>query len=264
VVVAIGSAADAETAREILDRRKRLDETQRRWTDREQTITLHIYTERGRKPDQELILFERKVADGEEQSILFFERPATVRGMGLLSHSHAEGPADRMVYMPALDRVRLIRGEERHGSFLGTDLTYDDVDLLQDMPSWTEDDAAAKLVGDADVDGVATHVIELRPKRAVGYGRITVWLGKDDLISRRTHFFEAADDPADHPVKEILQSKVDMVGAIPVPHRVEIRQPKLDSRTVMEVGRVRFDQGLEQDLFTQRALEHGAPPDGRH
>jgi hypothetical protein len=263
-MVAIVSTAVAETARDILDRRRRLDETQHRWTDREQAITLHVRTRYGRKPVRELTVYERKRPDGGEQTILFFERPAAARGMGFLSFSRADGPADQRLYMPALGRVRSIRGDERNDSFLGTDLTYNDVDLLQDMPAWTEDEAATTLAGEADMDGVATHVIDLRPRRAdVGYGRIRIWLGKDDLISRRTHFFRSADDPLDAPATEILQSQVKRIGTIPVPHRVEVRRPANRSGTIMEVRRVRFDQGLGEDLFTQRALERGERPDER-
>jgi len=258
VVVALAGTAGAETAREILDRRKLLDETERHWDDREQAITLRLYGSRGGERTRELVVYERQLDGDEQQSILFFERPAEVRGTGFLSFSHAEGPADQWLFLPALKRVRQITAQTRQESFVGTDLSYHDLDLLQDMPSWTEDDAASSLLGEADVEGVATHLIELRPKRDdVGYGRIRLWLGKDDLVSRRTHFFEGVDDPADEPAKEILQSDVKMVGKIPVPHRLEVRRPQRGSRTVMEVERVRFDQGLEEDLFSQRALERG-------
>jgi len=251
-------AAEAQSAREILDRRKLLDETERHWDDREQAITLHLFGSRGGERTRELVVYERQLEGDERQSILFFERPAEVRGTGFLAFSHPKVPADQWLFLPALKRVRRITAETRKESFVGTDLSYHDLDLLQDMPSWTEDDAASKLLGEADVDGAATHVIELRPKDAdVDYGRIQLWLGKDDLISRRTYFFEGADDPADDPVKQVLQSDIKLVGPIPVPHRVEVLRPRRGSRTVMDVERVRFDQGLEEDLFTQRALERG-------
>jgi hypothetical protein len=258
LVVLFATTAAADSAREILDRRKLLDETERHWDDREQEITLELFGSRGGERTRELVVYERQLPEDERQSILFFESPAEVRGTGFLSFSHATGPADQWLFLPALKRVRQIAAQTRKESFVGTDLSYHDLDLLQDMPSWTEDDAASKLLGEADVEGVATYVIELRPKRDdVEYGRIQVWLGKDDLVSRRTHFFDGADDPADEPVKEIVQSDVKLVGKIPVPHHVEVRRPQRGSRTVMKVARVRFDQDLEEDLFTKRALERG-------
>jgi hypothetical protein len=258
VLALVAAAAGADPAREILDRRKLLDETERHWDDREQAITLHLYGSQGGERTRELVVYERRLEGDERQSILFFERPAEVRGTGFLSFSHPSGPADQWLFLPALKRVRQITAQTRKESFVGTDLSYHDLDLLQDMPSWTEADAASKSLGDADVDGVATHVIELRPKLGdVDYGRIQLWLGKDDLISRRTHFFDGADDPADSPIKEIVQSEIKLVGKIPVPHQVEVVRPQRGSRTVMKVTRIRFDQGLEEDLFTQRTLERG-------
>jgi len=252
--VVSATTVGAETAREILDRRKHLEETERHWDDREQRLVLEIHGSRGGERRRELVVYERRLDDDERQSILFFEAPAEVRGTGFLSFSHPDRAADQWLYLPALKRIRQITAQTRKESFVGTDLSYHDLDILQDIGEWTEEDAASSLLGEEKVGGVATYAIELRPKRAdVDYERIQLWLGRDDLVSRRTRFFDDQDDP----VKEIDQSDIRMVGAIPVPHRVEVARPRRGSHTVMTIERVRFDQELEADLFTQRALEMG-------
>jgi hypothetical protein len=47
------------------------------------------------------------------------------------------------------------------------------------------------------------------------------------------------------------------VGAIPVAHRIEVETPANGTRTRIEVTEAQFNQKLEEDLFTQRALERG-------
>lgn len=244
----------ANPAREILDRRKALDDGPRRWTDREQHVTLTIVASRGGERRRELVVYERRLPDDERQTILFFESPAEVRGTGFLSISRPGKPAAQWLYLPALNRVRQITAQTRTQSFVGTDLSYQDLDIMQEMPSWTEDDAASELVRDETIDGVATHVIALSPRRDdIGYDRLVLWLGVDDLVMRRLELFDEGADP----VKRITQKNITLEGAIPVAHRVEVEQPKRGSHTVMEVGAVAFDQDLEDDLFTQRALERG-------
>lgn len=244
----------AETAREILDRRRHLDDTTRQWTDREQRIALTISGRRGSERHRRLVVYERRLPEDERQTILFFDEPAEVRGTGLLSFSHPGRAAEQWLYLPALNRVRQISADTRSQSFVGTDLSYQDLDLIQEIPSWTEADARSSLLREDLLADVSTYVIALTPKRDdVAYERIVLWLGIDDLVGRRIEFFDTGADP----VKTISQGRIEAVGVIPVPHRIEVERPRRGSRTVLVVESVRFDAGLEEDLFTTRALERG-------
>lgn len=241
-------------AREVLDRRKALDDGPRRWQDREQRVTLTITASRGGERRRELVAYERRLDGDERQTIIFFEEPAEVRGTGFLSLSHPGKAAEQWLYLPALSRVRQITAQTRTQSFVGTDLSYEDLDIMQEMPSWTEEDAASELLREEVVDEIETHVIALSPKRDdIGYERIMLWLGIDDLVMRRLELFDEGADP----VKRIAQKEIRLVGKIPVAHRLEIERPQRGSHTVMEVRAVSFDQDLEDDLFSQRALERG-------
>lgn len=247
-------AVPASPSREILDRRKALDDGERRWEDREQHVRLTITGSRGGERKRELVVYERRVSDDERHTILFFQEPAEVRGTGFLSLSRSGAPAQQWLYLPALSRVRKITSQSRSESFVGTDLSYQDLDIIQEMPSWTEEDAASELLREETVADVPTHVIAFSPRRGdIDYDRIVLWLGADDLVMRRLEFFEDGADP----VKRIEQLDIRDVGKIPVAHRLEVERPQRGSRTVMEVDSVVFDQDLEEDLFTERALERG-------
>src|SRR6185295_14573913 len=116
-------------------------------------------------------------------TILFFLTPAEVKGTAFLAFTHKGRSADQWLYLPALKRVRQITASSRGESFVGTDLSYHDLDLVQEMPSWTEADARSSLRGEEAIDGTPTHAIELVPQREdIGYKRVVVWLGKDDLV----------------------------------------------------------------------------------
>jgi hypothetical protein len=198
-----------------------------------------------------------------------------VKGTAFLAITHADRPADQWLYLPEGRRARRIGGEVRKQGFVGTDFTYHDLDLLAEMPSWTEADATSNLRGEATLDGVPCHVIELTPQREdIGYQRIVVWLGKDDLIARQIELYETAPssgwfglggDGADAPpTRRIRQSDVRPVGRIPVPFHAEIETPSAGSKTIVTFTHVAFDQRLPDDLFSQPAMEWGrfvpAPP----
>jgi len=251
-----GVVARAESARPLLDRCRNLDDTTRHWKDREQHVRLRLEKKGGAAQQRALTIYERRLDGDEDQSLLFFESPAVIKGVGFLSFSHPGRPDEQWLYLPALKRARQIATSKsaRSESFVGTDLSFHDLDVLQDMTSWSEADAPSSLLGEEAVGGIPTYRIELKPARSdVYYARMLVWLGKDDLVMRRTEFF--GDGP--EPTKRIEQSDIRDVGAIPVAYHLEAATLARGSRTVMEVDEVRFNQGLTDDLFSQRALARG-------
>jgi outer membrane lipoprotein-sorting protein len=256
LVTAVGAVASTETARGILDRRKDLDDTTRHWDNREQHVTLAVQKKGGAAQRLRLTLYERRLPDREERAVLFFEEPASQKGVAFLSFSHPGRADEQWIYLPALKRVRQIGFSKsaRKDSFVGTDLSYHDLDVLQDMTSWSEAEAPATLLGEETIDGVATYRIELEPTRDdVYYTRILLWLGKDDLVARRAEFFDGGREP----VKRIVQSDVRTVDRIPLAHHLDVETVGAGSHTSMDIDGVRFNQQLEADLFTQRSLERG-------
>jgi Outer membrane lipoprotein-sorting protein len=259
-VVLAGVAASilgaGESARQILDRRKSLDDTTRRWTDRREHLKMTIRDGRGGERQRELTLYERRLADGERQTIVFFETPAEVKGTAFLAYTHRGQPAEQWLYLPELKRTRQIAPRSRTESFVGTDLSYQDLDIIQEMASWSEDDAHSTLRGEETIDGVPTHVIELVPQRPdIQYKKIVLWLGRDDLMPRRLEFYGDASDP----VKRVQQGDLHDVGAIPVARHVEVQTPAKGSTTTIESSDAAYDQHLDEQLFTTEALERGKP-----
>jgi outer membrane lipoprotein-sorting protein len=255
LVLAVAAVADAaETARQILDRRKALDDTTRKWTDRQERLAMTIRDGRGGERQRTLKLYERRQPGDARQTIVFFESPAEVKGVGFLSSTQSGKAAEQWLYLPELNRVRQITPRSRSESFVGTDLSYQDLDIIQEMSAWSESDARSSLRGEETVDGVPTVVIELQPQREdIGYRKIVVWFGRDDLMPRRLEFFGDGDQP----VKRITQRDLHDVGAIPVAGSIEVETPAKGSKTTIASSDAAFDTGLEADLFTQRALERG-------
>src|SRR4029453_6199543 len=104
-----------------------------------------------------------------------------------------------------------------------------------------------------------SHVSEARARSALRdpFDRLIAGtaaaLGKNDLVPRQLEFYEDAAEPK----KRLQQSEVRAVGAIPVAHDVEVKTVAAGTRTDIDISDVQFNQKLNPDLFTQRALERG-------
>lgn len=246
--------ARAETAREILDRAHQLDRTTRHWTDRSQRLTLIIVGAGGDERRRQLTVMTKRYPDDEEKALSTFVEPAEVKGTAFLQWSHKNAPDEQWLYVHDVRRTRRITSDLSNESFMGTDFSYQDLGILSEVQSWTEDEAPSTLVGEEAVDERPCYVIALRPKKDdVVYGRLQVWLDRETLVPRRMDFFDK-DDAA---IKSLRFEGIENIGAFPTPRALEMRQLKTGSRTRIEASDVKYDTGLSDDIFTQRYLERG-------
>ena len=252
---ATGTRAEEPTAREILDKAKQLDDTTRKWSERQQTMTITIRGQGGGDRERVLQILDKRSPDGENKTISFFLSPAEVKGSGFLQLAHTDRDDDQWLYLPEVKRARRITSNLRDQSFMGTDFSYRDLEILGEIRNWTEKEASSKLIGQEDVDGKPCHVIELKPLQEGGYGKIVVWMDKDLLVSRKMEFH---DKDAKH-VKTLLQGDIRDVGAIPTAHHMEMKNVEKGSSSEVKLTEVKYDSGLPDELFTERQLKHGPP-----
>lgn len=246
----------AETARQILDRRKALEDGVQHWNDRHQRMHMTIHDKQGGERVRELEIWEKKYPGDQTKSLAVFHTPAEVKGTAFLAFTYKGKRADQWLYLPELKRVRQITAGARKEKFVGTDLTYHDLDLIAELASWTEADAKSSLRAPETIDGTPCLVVELAPQQEdVLYKKIVLWLGQEDLFPRKLEFFDEGDAPR----RRILQSDVQMHGTVPSAGKIKAETPPAETYTDIVVSDVQFNQGLSDDVFTQRQLELGAP-----
>lgn len=255
LAVAAG-AAEEGAARTLLDAVKRLNQTTRKWTDRVQQMHLTIVDRRGGEARRELEVLTKRYGDDASRSIMFLRAPAPVRGIGFLQWIAPQEPDRQWLYLPALKRTRQISGGARTDSFVGTDFSYEDLSIMADVLDWGEESAHAALTGSDTIDGHVCDIIELTttPAADVSYGKLRLWLGRDDQVVRKYEFADAEGQVA----KTLLLSDIRTTGGIPAAYRLEMRNTRNGSHTLVELTELQYNTGLDDEVFTQRRLEKGA------
>ncbi len=254
--ILVAPAAGDDGARALLDAVKVLNQTTRKWTDRTQRMRLTVVTRRSDEYRRELEVLTKRFGADASRSIMFFHAPPQVHGIGFLQWIAPQEPDRQWLYLPALKRTRQISGGARTESFVGTDFSYEDLSIMADVLDWGDDKARAALAGVETIDGHASDIIELTPTAAaeVSYGTIRLWLGREDQVVLKYEFADAEGQL----VKTLLLSDIRAVAGLPAAHRLEMRHERAGSHTVVELTELKYNTGLEDEVFTQRRLEKGA------
>ncbi|NCC26048.1 MAG: outer membrane lipoprotein-sorting protein [Deltaproteobacteria bacterium] len=216
--------------------------------DRTSTLTMTLINKRGSQRVRQVDSWSKDYGP-DRKSAMVFREPADVRGTAYLSWDYEEVDKDddKWLYMPAMKKVRRISGSSRNEYFMGTDFTYDDMGKR----------AVAKdthvLLGEENVRGHDCWKIESVPVDPEDlYTRRVLWISKTALLVLKAEYHDKDGLAKNYNALEfqeqdgfwtLLLSEMDNVSR--------------EHKTVMRIESMRYDSGLEDDLFQVSTIERG-------
>jgi hypothetical protein len=245
---------DEDPARTILAHAKQVNDA-RQHDEATQKSSMRIVSAGGRESTREIRTFTKRYGGDEKKTVAFFLGPTQVKDVAFLQYSHADHDAEQWLYLPAIKRVRRIATSIRDESFQGSDFSYRDLDIVQNILDWRENKATATFVRDEQHEGVACAVLDLVPHEPEGdYRRLRVWLDRSEQVMRRLEFFGDQDTTT---LKVLELREYTPIMNVPVAQALEMHDARTDSTTFVRVSEVRYDLHLPDSFFTERTLEQG-------
>lgn len=196
--------------------------------------------------------YTSKTKGGGDKTMIVFQKPASVAGTRFLTVENEGKADDRWIFLPSLGKVRRIAASEGSGSFMGTDLSYDDVSSADR----DADEDTHALLREEALEGKACWVIESRPKDSgYQYGKMVSWIEKDSSIAKKIEMYDRKGQ-----LVKVLET-----GAVEnVQGRLTAKQTKMSSvqektSTTISVEIIKYDDKIPDSVFTTRFLETGRP-----
>lgn len=240
---------------------------------------LKIYTDNDRVPDyNSSVLIIENISpngavermevnqygggDNDLKNVVFdFKAPSKVKNTRILQAQKVGKQDDRWIYLPALKNVRRIPMSERYKSFVGTEMTYNDMTLRE-----PEEDKNEMLNSSVDVTVNGTKYncwkIKSTPikKSEVEYSYRISWFHKDTYIPVRIEFYDKKD--LSKMIKLYEVEKLEMVKGI-TGIEYPLRRQNLTTnlvtgrKTRITVSKFEFDKKISNSYFTESWLRAG-------
>jgi len=194
-------------------------------------------------------------ADGvADKMVLFTVFPPDAKGTGFMRWGYAAGQqkmADQWLYLPHLRKVRRVSVRDPGDSFLGSDLSYGDIEDR----AISDDDY--KLLQTDVKNGAELYQVEIKSKEEGGlYSKKISWYLRraewDGCVRVRTDYYDKQDNLLKK--QELTWQKVSDAW---VWDRVVVENVQTNHRSIFTVRDVEVNVGVPESIFTERALKKG-------
>lgn len=219
-------------------------------------MTMRLIDRQGRTRERSLLLTSLKGSGGNGDRVLIrFLAPNDIKGTGFLVWEHPKTEDERFLYLPALGRVRRIAGNEKQESFVGSDLSYEDIGG-RELDDYTY---AFERRDDVwrDADGQSHRVWRLESRlidKQATYPRTVSLVRKDNFVVVAADIYNRRNERE----KRYDVRRLERVDGVWTAMAVVMVNELQRTRTELTVTQARYNIGLSDNDFTRRVLEQGS------
>ncbi|MBT3254513.1 MAG: outer membrane lipoprotein-sorting protein [Candidatus Marinimicrobia bacterium] len=185
-------------------------------------------------------------ADDNRKQIIWFLAPADDKGVAFLKIEHEQKDDEMRLWLPAFKKVRRISSKKKADSFMGSDLSY------EDMTSRELEEYTYEILGEKVVEGIDCHILESTPKAGVTrtYKRFVTYVSKADLVSILDEAFDTRDKLLKRRVMKYRKDK-----GYDLPTEIYVENVQKGSNTRLVFSSQEIDTGVKADLFQEKNLK---------
>ncbi len=185
------------------------------------------------------------VRKGDDKMIIWFLAPADDRGVAFLKLEHPGEDDEMRMWLPSFGKMRRIASSKKGESFMGSDLSY------EDMTSRAIDEYTYEVLGEEQVDGVDVWLLTSTPKPELksSYGYHKAWVRKSDAVVLKEESYNRSGQL--QKTRDIEFAEMD--GYI-IFTRMFVKDVIKNHSTELTFENIVLDTGVDDGLFHERNL----------
>jgi len=210
-------------------------------------LRMVLRNRQGLTSEREIRIRTLEVAGEGTRSLCIFDTPADVKGTILLTHTHKQADDDQWLLLPALNRIRRIAAQNKSGSFMGSEFSYEDIatqELEKHTHRWLRDEA---------YDGNDCYVIERVPvdRANSGYWRQLAWLDKEHYRTWKVDYYDRKNELLKTLTFKGYEKHLDRFWR---PRQMEMVNHQTGKSTILVWSNLSFGTGLKEIDFDRHSL----------
>ena len=187
-----------------------------------------------------------KSMDGNKKQIIWFLEPKDDKGVAFLKIEHDDKDDEMRMWLPAFKKVRRISSKKKGDSFMGSDLSY------EDMSNRNMSENEYVRLDDDTVNEIECYVLEITPKKEARstYSKHISWIAKDGLYGVQEKSFDKRGELKKR--KEFTFQKMKIYYVI---ERIFVLDVQKQHSTEVTFSNILVDSDIDEKLFQEKNLK---------
>ena len=186
------------------------------------------------------------IKDNGIKQIIWFLSPADDKGVSFLKIEYDDRDDEMRMWLPAFKKIRRISAKKRSDSFMGSDMSY------EDMSSRQLDEFIFTLIGQEVYDSISCYLLKSIPEGNIRteYSQHITWVDSTLLIPLKEESYDKSG--------QLLKEKYFSYTIIKEYHiltKVHVTNIQKNHSTTLNFDNIELDTGVEDDLFHERYLK---------
>ena len=187
-----------------------------------------------------------KSSNNGSKQILWFLAPLDDKGVAFLKIEHDNKSDEMRMWLPAFKKVRRISSSKKGDSFMGSDLSY------EDMTSRSLEENIYKRLEDETLDGKDCFVLEVLPNEDIKstYSKHITWIDKESMIAVQEESYDLGGG-----LRKKKKFFFESISNYHVINKIFVEDVQKSHTTTLTMEDIRVDSGLDHSLFQEKNLK---------
>ena len=204
-------------------------------------ITLEI-----KKKKRKVLSFRSIMKDNGEKQIMWFTAPPTDKGISFLKTERHNNTTDMRMWLPAFKKIRRISSKKKGDSFMGSDLSYEDL-YTRKITDYT-----FKLLKEQILKDENCYILESIPIKNLksDYSKHITWISKSKLIPLKEESFD----------KKGVLNKEKQFSYIKlndywIADKIVVNDTKKGYSTHVKIENIEINSNIKDNIFQEKNLK---------
>ena len=211
--------------------------------DMKSILEMNLINKKGKQRKSSLKSF---IKDGGKKQIAWFLSPADDKGIGFLKIEHDKKDDEMRIYLPAFKKVRRISSKKKSDSFMGSDLSY------EDLSNRNINDNTYNLLGNEVIDDQDYHILEIKPKKNTNseYSKHISWINKSNILPFKEDSYDKSN--------KLLKQKYfhfTKINDYYVIDTMKVFNVQKNHNTVLIFKDIKINSNINDNIFQEKNLK---------
>ena len=211
--------------------------------DMKSILEMNLINKKGKQRKSSLKSF---IKDGGKKQIAWFLSPADDKGIGFLKIEHDKKDDEMRIYLPAFKKIRRISSKKKSDSFMGSDLSY------EDLSNRNINDNTYNLLGNEVIDDQDYHILEIKPKKNTNseYSKHISWINKSNILPFKEDSYDKSN--------KLLKQKYfhfTKINDYYVVDTMKVFNVQKNHNTVLTFKDIKINSNINDNIFQEKNLK---------